>query len=301
MLPQKVWNSHPTSDREMPNLPPEIWSNILSFLSNANFDTFFRLKQVSHLFNQELKKNLPDMSWLKIDNIETKDVGKRKMVPQYSFKDRQTAWGVQPGETNDDNYYLSKITVFGPSGVGKSTFWRAISTDGNAGEYYPSNIGVEFCCRTVQTHDNISNKLQIWDTAGAERFRVLSPSYLRGSKAILFMFALDDRQSLVDLVNVWFKEVVGHYIQESNVVLYLVGLKVDKVKERAVTRLEAEIIAKRFKLRYFEASGRQYGTVLEVINALKEDLTDVHTAAYFEANPAVVTKPEGSSRMCSVM
>lgn len=72
MLPQKVWNSHPTSDREMPNLPPEIWSNILSFLSNANFDTFFRLKQVSPLFNQELKKNLPDMSWLKIDNIETK-------------------------------------------------------------------------------------------------------------------------------------------------------------------------------------------------------------------------------------
>lgn len=72
MLPQKVWTSHPTSDREMPNLPPEIWSNILSFLSNANFDTFFRLKQVSHLFNQELKKNLPDMSWLKIDNIETK-------------------------------------------------------------------------------------------------------------------------------------------------------------------------------------------------------------------------------------
>lgn len=70
---------------------------------------------------------------------------------------------------------------------------------------------------------------------------MLSPSYLRGSKAILFMFALDDRQSLVDLVNVWFKEVVGHYIQESNVVLYLVGLKVDKVKERAVTRLEAEV------------------------------------------------------------
>ena len=56
------------------------------------------------------------------------------------------------------------------------------------------------------------------------------------------MFALDDRQSLVDLISIWFKEAdCKSEVYERPTLCYLIGLKVDKTKERIITRDEAEV------------------------------------------------------------
>ena len=42
-------------------------------------------------------------------------------------------------------------------------------------------------------------KLQLWDTAGEERFRSLTPMYYKDAQAILVTFALNDAESFDNL------------------------------------------------------------------------------------------------------
>ncbi len=56
------------------------------------------------------------------------------------------------------------------------------------------------------------------------------------------MFALNDKQSLEDLVNHWFHEAFEHgNLANRPVVCYLVGLKVDLEGARTITRQEGEV------------------------------------------------------------
>ena len=48
----------------------------------------------------------------------------------------------------------------------------------------------------MQTEDI---KLQLWDTAGEERFRALTPMYYKDAQAILLCFALNAQESFENL------------------------------------------------------------------------------------------------------
>ncbi|KAK5328506.1 hypothetical protein LTR20_008934 [Exophiala xenobiotica] len=86
--------------------------------------------------------------------------------------------------------YLAKIVLLGPSGTGKSCLlhrfvkneWRVLSSQ---------TIGVEFAskivkCGTAPHRRRI--KLQLWDTAGTERFRSVSRSYYRGAAGAILVY-----------------------------------------------------------------------------------------------------------------
>lgn len=86
--------------------------------------------------------------------------------------------------------YLAKVVLLGPSGTGKSCLlhrfvkneWRVLSSQ---------TIGVEFSskivkCGTAPNRRRI--KLQLWDTAGTERFRSVSRSYYRGAAGAILVY-----------------------------------------------------------------------------------------------------------------
>jgi len=86
--------------------------------------------------------------------------------------------------------YLAKIILLGPSGCGKSCLlhrfvkseWRILSSQ---------TIGVEFASKIVRVGTGARRKrikLQLWDTAGTERFRSVSRSYYRGAAGALLVY-----------------------------------------------------------------------------------------------------------------
>ena len=68
-----------------------------------------------------------------------------------------------------DYEYLFKIVLIGDSGVGKSSLLLRFADDAFI-ESYMSTIGVDFRFKTIKTEKK-TVKLQIWDTAGQEKFR----------------------------------------------------------------------------------------------------------------------------------
>lgn len=86
--------------------------------------------------------------------------------------------------------YLAKIILLGPSGTGKSCLlhrfvkseWRVLSSQ---------TIGVEFSSKIVKIGSGANRrriKLQLWDTAGTERFRSVSRSYYRGAAGAILVY-----------------------------------------------------------------------------------------------------------------
>ena len=75
--------------------------------------------------------------------------------------------------------------------------------------------------------DGNNVKLAIWDTAGSERFRSLTPNFYRGSHGVIIVYDVTNRSSFDKLDN-WLTEL-DLYSTKSDIVKMLVGNKIDKV------------------------------------------------------------------------
>lgn len=84
-------------------------------------------------------------------------------------------------------------------------------------------IGVDFKIRTIEVDGKVI-KLQIWDTAGQDRFKTITSSYYRGAHGIIVTYDLCDRDSFAK-VSEWMQEVDKN--SDKNVSRILVGNKKD--------------------------------------------------------------------------
>ena len=85
-------------------------------------------------------------------------------------------------------------------------------------------------------------KLQLWDTAGEERFRALTPMYYKDAQAILVCFSLTSMESFESL-DKWLKDIDAN-CQTNNYVLALVGTMLDLDDQKEVPFKEGQKFAK---------------------------------------------------------
>jgi small GTP-binding protein len=60
------------------------------------------------------------------------------------------------------------------------------------------HLGVEFKNKFIQVEGK-NNKLQIWDTAGSERYRSITAAYYRRANGLFLMFDITNRSSFDNL------------------------------------------------------------------------------------------------------
>ncbi|KAK7337127.1 hypothetical protein VNO77_17687 [Canavalia gladiata] len=150
-------------------------------------------------------------------------------------------------------YDLSfKILLIGDSGVGKSSL--LVSFISTSVEDLSPTIGVDFKIKML-TVGGKRVKLTIWDTAGQERFRTLTSSYYRGTQGIILVYDVTRRETFTNLSEVWSKEV-ELYSTNQDCVKMLVGNKVDRDSERAVSREEGLALAKELGCFLLESSAK---------------------------------------------
>lgn len=86
-----------------------------------------------------------------------------------------------------------KIVLLGDSGVGKTTCLTRWMT----GKFYSNlrqTVGANHQRKVVELKDG-SVDMFIWDTAGQEVFRSLTPMYARNSSAVIIVASIDDKAS----------------------------------------------------------------------------------------------------------
>ena len=149
----------------------------------------------------------------------------------------------------DTGETLIKLLILGESAVGKSCLLLRFA-EGKFNESFLTTIGIDFKVRHIVI-DDAKVKLQIWDTAGQEKFRTITKAYYRGANGILLVFDLTSRDSFTKIRG-WMtsiNEAIG-----GSVDIFLVGNKCDM--ERTVTKEEAQAIANEYNIQYFETSAK---------------------------------------------
>lgn len=153
-----------------------------------------------------------------------------------------------------------KFILIGNSGVGKTSFFRKLST----GDFYDKNIstiGIEK--KTFNLDINIDNngksekkqfEIYLFDTAGQEKFRAITFNYFKGTDGILLIYDIADKSTFESVEN-WIssiREAIGNNSNESKYATILIGNKLDlieeQLKERAVTEEEASEICKKYDI-----------------------------------------------------
>jgi len=143
-------------------------------------------------------------------------------------------------------------------------------------------------------------RLQVWDTAGQERFRSLAPSYIRDSLVAVVCYDITSRDSF-DSSSKWIEDVRN--VRGTNVIMVLVGNKIDLEKNRVVSYEEGEAKAKSHNILFIECSAKEGTNVKELFLQVAAALpgvekTDKHVADTTTVE-LIIPNPEQPQGYCS--
>ena len=116
----------------------------------------------------------------------------------------------------------ARVVMIGDSGVGKTSILSRL-VDHRFNKHEQSTVGVNFQLYVREMAD-VRLEMQIWDTAGQEKFRALGPIYYRNSVAAVAVFSLDNTESL-DRIGWWLEQFTN--AAGTNVVIAIAANKAD--------------------------------------------------------------------------
>lgn len=174
--------------------------------------------------------------------------------------------------------YLMKVILLGDTYTGKTNLNNIyIKGDLPSETVNLPTIGVDFGCKELKLTNDITVKMQCWDTAGQECYRTIVRGYYRNVCGIILFFNLTNRESFNNL-NYWLNELRTFMVCDHHHPILLLGTYKDKEENRVITKNEAIEYANNNNLLYFELSTYDYESIdlmfktylLKVYNAIKD-------------------------------
>ena len=120
------------------------------------------------------------------------------------------------------NERVFSVLVVGDSGVGKSSLLNRLQGNG-FDPVIASTYGVAYIHNKIE-EEGFEVKLNIYDTAGQERFRAMVPQFFRNIKGCMIVFDISNRKSF-EAVKYWLHEIEDK--APPGIALLVVGNKVD--------------------------------------------------------------------------
>ena len=165
-----------------------------------------------------------------------------------------------------------KVLLLGDSTVGKTCFLMKY-TDKTFQDIHMATIGLDYRLRSMKLKSGKSIKLQIWDTAGQDRFRAITKNYYKGSHGIILIYDITNTQSFEN-VKTWVNQIREE--ASSNVIIYIAGNKVDMEDERKVDREDGEKLAEELGFPFVETSAKNGININETFEDLVERIDKVY-------------------------
>ena len=142
-------------------------------------------------------------------------------------------------------------------------FWKRFAEQ-HFSDTHITTIGVDFKLRTIQVGQT-RVKLQVWDTAGQEKFRVITKTYYRNAAGIIIAYDVTNGESFVNTKR-WIEEVKNN-CGDDGVPIVLVGNKSD-APNKIVSFEDQQAYAGLMNLPFYETSAKENINVDEVFTHL---------------------------------
>ena len=147
---------------------------------------------------------------------------------------------------------LYKILLLGDWSVGKTCFLMRY-TDNTFTDIHLSTIGIDYKLKNITLENGEAIKVQIWDTAGQDRYKSITKSYIKGANGIILIYDVTKRKTFEGIQN-WVKQIKEQVSQR--VCVALVANKIDDVEKREVTKEEGTRLGKDIGYPFYESSAK---------------------------------------------
>ena len=142
-----------------------------------------------------------------------------------------------------------KVILLGDSNVGKSSIIDRLKS--NTFKASPSTtITLEHHNLIIKINSFIL-RMQIWDTAGQEKFDAIASTYYKSTDVVLFVYSIDSMNSF-ERINEWAKQVDDNIAKDEQQIRILIGNKTDLNNERVVSTEEGKDLAKQIGCVHFD-------------------------------------------------
>ena len=182
-----------------------------------------------------------------------------------------------------------KVIVLGDSSVGKSSLINKIKN--NKFQELPSTLSIEYHSY-ITSVNNYTLRMQLWDTAGQEKFNAIISNYYKGTDVGIFLYSIDNEKSFNN-VEIWFKNLKEN---NENTLNILIGNKRDIENEeggRVVTYERAEKFAEDNKFYAFREISCKSKEPDELDNIL--EIFDEIGKYFYDKNKENKNKPENNA------
>ena len=193
-------------------------------------------------------------------------------ITQYFTKTK-----IQTEDTSDtliSNNYEIKCVLLGNQGVGKSTLGHIfgkekLSTD------ITSTIGAGYIAKTVnlKNYKNQSVFVNVWDTAGSERFLSFTKSYMRNVDIAFLVYDVTDPQSFKSL-DTW-KFFLDEF-NEFNNIPYIVIIGCKKDLHNTITERDLNKKCEEWNTDSYLISSIEWDSIIYINNLFTEVIEKYH-------------------------
>ena len=181
----------------------------------------------------------------------------------------------------EEEYYemMVKVILIGDSSVGKTNIMSKY-LKGQFQENSKATVGVEFGAKLFKIGDH-NIKVQIWDTAGQEKYKAITGAYYKGSKGAFIVYDIT-RKDTFDSIDKWINDVKG--VADPKINIILIWNKNDLEDKREVLKEQGEEKAKSFGCAFLETSALSGDNINKGFEMMVKDVFKKNREDFIEDN-----------------
>ena len=166
-----------------------------------------------------------------------------------------------------------KVLLLGDTTVGKTCFLMKY-TDKTFQDVHISTIGLDYRLKSMKLKNGKNVKLQIWDTAGQDRFRAITKNYYKGANGIILIYDVTNSKTYDNVKN-WVSQIREE--ASPNTVVYLCGNKIDMKELRMLKTEDGVKLAEEFGFPFKETSAKEGININETFEDLIERIDIIYS------------------------
>jgi small GTP-binding protein len=144
-------------------------------------------------------------------------------------------------DEDEDDYISCKIVLLGETGVGKtSIITRYIAN--SFSQVVMTSTGSSFFSKKIEINENKRVKLQIWDTAGQEKYRSLAKIFYQSASVAILVYDVTLKRTFANLKEYWVGEIKAN--APDDIILAIAANKSDDYINQEVNIQEGKDLAK---------------------------------------------------------
>ena len=164
-----------------------------------------------------------------------------------------------------------KVVLIGETGVGKTCIINRFIHN-NFDPETISSLSAQFVTKEMEFSKGHTVPLQIWDTAGQEKYRSMAKIFYRDAKAIIMVYDITNENSFNQLKEYWLGQIKEH--GSKDVLIAIAANKSDLIEQIKVKNEDGEKFAEEIGAKFILTSAQNANGIQNLFESIARKILE---------------------------